>query len=278
MNQWLNSPNELMTKFMNAFLSVMDHGITINWEQGPTLHKVLAQVRYRHSQEADAPVLTMRVGASQRCAEVSADLEEMHCFAASNGDLAAQWIWQAKELGWVAMLVVRNVSDEAIWLEAADIVRIDAQTGLLSLGAPATDWHTEHAAAQLRIWPTQSDRGEPTAVILKALPSDEPPQPQRLDEIAVGQHQDQAREDEVEFDDDNEVDDGDDDNDIDLANTAGHETKLMVLGEPSAVAINLEVANGRFNQVTATLSFAKHELPPNSGVATPSVMIWAEPI
>jgi len=114
-------------------LSVMDHHVTINWEDGPTLHRIAAQVRY-HTAES-ATLKTLRVNASHRYSD------EPLAFMVFEDALQATWIWQAHEKGWTAQLAVANQGEEEIFLDALDVIRVDyAAGGLFSLGAPPGLW------------------------------------------------------------------------------------------------------------------------------------------
>jgi len=262
---------------MDAFLSVIDHGITINWEHGPTLHKLLAQVRYRSVSDdaADTPVITMRIGASQRCAEATDDVEDAYCFAASNGDLAAQWIWQAHQSGWSTNLILRNISDESIAIEAIDLVRIDAQTGLFTLGAPVTAWQMAMEPGQLRVWATQSDRGEPMAVYLEA----NPPPDEVIDQMIAEERERQGGEDRtLEQWSRQEVE-----TTLDPATEAAYEamendpTIPVAIGDSDDVAIRLDLSEGRFNSLVATFALSDLVLAPNAAILTPGILVWTEP-
>ena len=154
----------------SGFLSVIDHGITVHWEDGPTLHKMVAQVRYRLSVDEDSPVENLRVGASQRCADWDADAEEAQCFMAANADINAQWLWRKVGAGWTAMLVIRNSGEGDIFVDGLDIILIDAQrNGLFRLGATPDMWQIHHATQELIVQPERVDHRHPPAVMFRAL-------------------------------------------------------------------------------------------------------------
>ncbi len=150
----------------SGFFSVIDHGVTINWDDGPTLHRMLAQVRYRETETG--PLLTLRVGASQRCAEW--DDENIDCFVAANGNLSAQWLWRELDSGWVTSLSVRNISEDNVYIESLDMIRIEATSnGLFNLGAPAQSWQLQTTPGQLLVQPPASDRSSPPALLLHTI-------------------------------------------------------------------------------------------------------------
>ncbi|MCS7054635.1 MAG: hypothetical protein NZM18_00440 [Thermoflexales bacterium] len=117
----------------NGVLAVMDHHITINWDDGPTLHRIAAQVRYHTG--ASATLRTLRVNASQRYSD------DPLSFMTMGDGLRAAWIWQARGPGWTAQLAVTNQGEDDIYLDALDAIRIDyAFGGLFNLGAPPGLW------------------------------------------------------------------------------------------------------------------------------------------
>jgi hypothetical protein len=116
-----------------GFLAVMDHGITINWDDGPTLHKLAAQVRY-HTPES-ATLRTLRMSASQRYSD------DPLSFMVMGDGLHASWVWQERQPGWTAQLAVQNDGEDDIYLDALDVIRIDTTFGgLFNIGAPPGLW------------------------------------------------------------------------------------------------------------------------------------------
>ncbi len=117
----------------NGILAVMDHHITINWDDGPTMHRIAAQLRY-HTAES-ATIRTARINASQRYSDTPLS------FMTTGDGLRASWIWQERGLGWTAQLAVRNEGEDDVYLDALDVIRIDyAFGGLFNLGAPPGLW------------------------------------------------------------------------------------------------------------------------------------------
>ncbi len=117
----------------SGVLAVLDHGITLNWDDGPTLHKIGAQVRYHTTESASSK--TLRVTASSRYSD------EPVSFMAQQDGLRASWVWQEREPGWTAQLAVVNESDDEMYLDSLDVLRIDpAFGGLFNIGAPPGLW------------------------------------------------------------------------------------------------------------------------------------------
>lgn len=116
-----------------GFMAVMDHGITINWDDGPTLHKIVAQVRYHTG--ANTSSATLRITASQRYSD------DPLTFMAMGGRLRATWVWQERSPGWTAQLAVQNDGEEDVYIDSLDVLRIDsAFGGLFNIGAPPGLW------------------------------------------------------------------------------------------------------------------------------------------
>jgi hypothetical protein len=114
-------------------LTVMDHHLTINWDDGPTLHRIAAQVCY-HTAES-ATMKAIRVSASHRYSD------EPLSFMVVEDALRIAWIWQERSPGWTAQLAVTNQGDDEIYLDALDVIRADYATGsLFNLGAPPGLW------------------------------------------------------------------------------------------------------------------------------------------
>ena len=114
-------------------LTVMDHHLTINWDDGPTLHRIAAQVRY-HTTES-ATLKTIAVNASHRYSD------EPLSFMALEDALRIAWIWQERPPGWTAQLAVTNQGEDDVYLDALDVIRMDyAASSLFNLGAPPGLW------------------------------------------------------------------------------------------------------------------------------------------
>ena len=129
----------------SGVMAVLDHHVTINWDDGPTLMRMAGQVRYHTN---DSPtVQTLRVTASRRSSE------EPLCFYSANADLHATWTVQERNEGWTFQLSVTNENDaeddmaSEIYLDSIEVMRIDsAYGGVFSLGAPTGLWqcNAEH--------------------------------------------------------------------------------------------------------------------------------------
>ena len=123
----------------SGVMAVLDHHITINWDDGPTLLRIAGQVCYHIS---DSPVIqTLRVTASRRSSE------EPLCFYSANADLHVTWTVQENGAGWTLQLSVTNeneaedVDGTQIYLDALEVIRIDSGSGgVFSLGALAGLW------------------------------------------------------------------------------------------------------------------------------------------
>lgn len=125
-----------------GFMAVMDHGITINWDDGPTLHKIAAQVRYHTGENASSA--TLRLTASQRYSD------DPLTFMAMGGGLRATWVWQERDPGWTAQLAVQNDGEEDVYIDSFDVIRIDsAFGGLFNIGAPPGLWQVASESAGL---------------------------------------------------------------------------------------------------------------------------------
>lgn len=199
----------------NGVLAVMDHHITINWDDGPTMHRVAAQVRY-HTAES-ATLRTARINASQRYSD------DPLSFMTVGDGLRASWIWQERGPGWMVQLSVTNEGEDDVYLDALDVIRIDyAFGGLFNLGAPPGLWRvlledvrgllaapagSEHAPAEygdlatgweswspatltatgftrrrcLIVQPVASNRTRPPAVMIRVLDADVPASPMRTE-------------------------------------------------------------------------------------------------
>lgn len=117
----------------NGVLATLDRGITINWDDGPTLHKITAQVRYHTDESATARLL--RVHATQPYSD------EPLTFKQTDATLQAIWVWQTRGAGWSVQLVITNTSDEDVYVDTLEVMRIDsAYGGVFNLGAPPGLW------------------------------------------------------------------------------------------------------------------------------------------
>ena len=117
----------------NGVLAVLDHHVAINWDDGPTLLKMGAQVRYHTAESATTKLL--RVNASQRYSD------DPVSFGSANAEIRAMWVWQEHSAGWTAQLSVKNESEDELYLDALDVIRIDSGFGgVFSLGAPTGLW------------------------------------------------------------------------------------------------------------------------------------------
>ncbi len=129
----------------NGVLAILDHHIGLNWDDGPTLLRVAAQVRYRFG--AFAGVHTLRVTASSRCGD------DPQCFNARNNDISAVWTLTEVPPGYAAQLAITNCGDDDVVLEGCDVVRIDAAYGgIFNLGAHPALWRVAHNAPGQLKW------------------------------------------------------------------------------------------------------------------------------
>lgn len=136
-----------------GFMAVMDHGITINWDDGPTLHKIAAQVRY-HTGE-NTSTATLRLTASQRYSD------DPLTFMAMGGGLHATWVWQERTPGWTVQLAVQNDGEEDVYIDSLDVIRIDtAFGGLFNIGAPPGLWQV--ASETMGLLPAPANAPSPT--------------------------------------------------------------------------------------------------------------------
>jgi len=164
-------------------MALLDRGVTLNWDDGATLHKITAQARY-HTQHS-ASIQTLRIGAQQKVND------EPLTLTASDSALEAFWTWTERAPGWSAALVVRNKSESDLFIDALEVVRVDsAFGGVFSLGAPTGLWRCAHDVeplaweawsdsagsaggflrqAALLVQPSMSNRSSPPAVLIRAL-------------------------------------------------------------------------------------------------------------
>jgi len=174
-------------------LAVLDRGVTINWDDGPTLHRITAQVRYHTASMATTQLV--RVLATQKISE------DPLAFIQEDG-LKVIWTWIEGDDGdeatyWVAQLAVTNDTDEMVYLDALDVIRIDsAYSGQLNLGAPTGLWQCARAnddpsldweawsqttasaggftrEGLLLVQPVVSNRSHPPALVVRADATDE---------------------------------------------------------------------------------------------------------
>jgi hypothetical protein len=118
---------------LSGVFAVLDHGVTLNWDDGPTLHKISAQVRYHTAESSSSK--TLRVTASSRYSD------DPVSFVAIQDGLRASWVWQERDPGWTTHLSVVNEGEDDIYLDALDILRIDTVFGgLFNIGAPPGLW------------------------------------------------------------------------------------------------------------------------------------------
>lgn len=185
---------------INTFgaLAVLDRGITINWEDGATLHKIGAQVRYR-TRESTASQL-LRVSAGKRLSD------DPLALIGADALLRATWTWREAGDGWAAQLAVLNTADHDLLIDSIDVIRIDsAFGGLFNLGAPPGLWRCAFEREGDPVWesygdsaasangflratrmlmqPSVSNRSSPPAVLIRALNAPVAPAP----DVADGQ-------------------------------------------------------------------------------------------
>ncbi|MCS6773200.1 MAG: hypothetical protein NZ693_03700 [Thermoflexales bacterium] len=116
-----------------GFLAILDRGITLNWEDGPTLHKFSAAVQYQHPDSAASCM--MRLSATNRYSD------EPLSFTSLQDGLRAVWVWQERPPGWTAMLSVENESNQELLLNSLEVLRLDSEAGgLFNIGAPPRLW------------------------------------------------------------------------------------------------------------------------------------------
>lgn len=164
-------------------MALLDRGVTLNWDDGATLHKITAQARY-HTQHS-ASIQTLRIGAQQKVSD------EPLTLTASDSALEAFWTWTERAPGWSAALVVRNKSESDLFIDALEVLRVDsAFGGVFGLGAPTGLWRCAIEAEPLgwEAWsdsagsaggfarqgvlvvqPSMSNRSEPPALMIRAL-------------------------------------------------------------------------------------------------------------
>ena len=174
-------------------LAVLDRGITLNWEDGPTLHRITAQVRFHTATSATSQL--MRLAAAHR-------QDEDALVFVQDEILQSHWSWREMNLPedppdvfsyWVAQLTVTNRADYDLYIDTLDVIRIDrAFHGQFNLGAPTGLWQCADQSprgkfvwetwsqstsstggftrsAELLVQPMMSNRSRPPAVMVRAV-------------------------------------------------------------------------------------------------------------
>ena len=172
--------------FNSSFtVAALDHRITLNWDDGPTLMRIEGQARYR--MDESSAHLSLRVTAA------SVVCDEPLCVESRNAALRAVWAWRAADAGCVAQLTLSNIGVEDVLVESCDLLRIDAlYGGLFNVGAPPGLWRVlnpgghARAAAGWQAWagapferdqmllisPSASNRSAGTALRFRVLPGE----------------------------------------------------------------------------------------------------------
>ncbi len=149
---------------LSGVFAVLDHGITLNWDDGPTLHKISAQVRYHTAGSASSK--TLRVTAS------SLYSDDPVAFMAMQDGLRGSWVWQERDPGWTVHLSVVNEGEDDIYLDMLDIVRIDtAFGGLFNIGAPPGLWQVSGDAPAALLAAPDSPAEAPITPAVESLSS-----------------------------------------------------------------------------------------------------------
>jgi hypothetical protein len=169
----------------NGVLAVLDRHITLNWDDGPTLMRIGAAIRYRvarsDSPDHDDEPRTLSINASSRCGD------DPPCFNAFNerDGISATWTWTETPPGYAAQLGISNIGENDLELLGIDLLSIDgARGGVFNLGAPAANWSTisddaESSTAlqtsggrrELVVLATETTRSRPTALAF-VVPAD----------------------------------------------------------------------------------------------------------
>lgn len=177
----------------NGILAVLDRGITINWDDGPTLHRITAQVRFHTAASTTSQL--MRLTAAHR--QDDDTFVFMH-----DEQLEARWSWREMSLPddqpelisyWVAQLAVTNHSNNDYFVEMMEVIRVDsAFHGQFNLGAPPGLWQCANDSvrgkltceswsssgtgvqgfergAELLVQPAMSNRSRPPALLIRAV-------------------------------------------------------------------------------------------------------------
>ena len=178
----------------SGVLSVMDRGVTLNWDDGATLHRMTAQVHY-HTDYTPTPQVVIVQAAQPKEDEPLSFVEE--------DVVRATWDWQGMSLDpanagatdyWTLQLTVANSSEDDVYIDTLDVLLIDSHhSGQFNLGAPPGLWRcarqnpdgtlawepwSETVAGaggfsrthELLVQPTFSNRSWPPAVIIRAYP------------------------------------------------------------------------------------------------------------
>ena len=176
----------------SGVLAVLDRGVTINWDDGPTLHRVTAQVRYHTASVATTQLI--RFHATTRASEYPLAFVQ-------EDRLKVTWTWlegydgSSEAVQWITQLSVTNTTEEVVYLDSMDVIRIDnAFSGQCNLGAPPGLWqcalekNTEHIEWEtwsqstasaggfkrngvLLVQPVVSNRTHPPVLLIRHVPS-----------------------------------------------------------------------------------------------------------
>jgi hypothetical protein len=163
-------------------LAVLDHHIGINWDDGPTLMRIGAQVRYRHTPDGAQHLLRVNAGSRRADAPLT--------FESRADDLHAIWTWAERDDGFSAQLALINEGEDDVLLEGIDVIRIDsAFGGIFNLGAPIGLWQVRDGqdwlpwpgeraelirSRDIMIQPSASNRTTPP--VLRVLALDDAPE------------------------------------------------------------------------------------------------------
>ncbi len=168
-----------------GLLAVLDHHIALNWDDGPTLLRVGAALEYRLA--AFSMGKTLRINANTRVSD------EPLCLQNLADGLRSTWVWREAPPGFVFGLAIANEGADSVFLEHADLMRIDVgEGGQFNLGAPPSLWRVSGAAKRKPAWrvidertgavidaacvvqPVASSRSAPPCVHLRRLEGDGP--------------------------------------------------------------------------------------------------------
>jgi hypothetical protein len=148
----------------NGMLAVLDRHITLNWDDGPTLMRIGAEVRYQVAgiDDDDDPQRTLMINASSRCGD------DPPCFNAFNEDdgITATWTWVDGVPTFSSQLTIGNIGDDDLRLTCVALVAIDgARNGVFNLGAPPSLWSTLSDDAQASSQALAAPDGSRTFVV-----------------------------------------------------------------------------------------------------------------
>lgn len=155
---------------VTGVLAVLDRGITINWDDGPTLHRITALVRYHTA--ADTTIQSVRLYAALK-------LTEDPLAFVQEGELKITWTWlegstvdDSDTSFWSVQLAVTNQSEDEVFLDAMDAIRIEtALAGQFNLGASPGLWRcVREGAGDLIDWESSADFGYRRESCLIVLP------------------------------------------------------------------------------------------------------------